>query len=745
MDRRSFLKIGALAASSGAIGACGQVTQKVIPYVTEPDDGINPVDGYWYATTCRECRAGCGAHVRTVNGRAKKMEGNPDHPISGGKLCAKGQAAVQRVYHPERLTTPLLKSGGTFAPVDWAKAISTLSGKLKSSGGNIFYINNGSNDHTAGIAEAIFGKKDGYKSATNHDPGQESHFEAAATLGEYPKISVPDMGNATFSLLLGADIFESDRSPVYYSRAFGESRRGKPSARGRMVYIGSRMSITGAACDKWIPAPPGSLGSIVLSIAHVVVEGVIERNLAKAIPRNAVARWSDALADYNPEKIGHEVEIEPDIIRRLARPFLEEAPAIAIAGDDMAGYTNGVSGLRAVEFLNMVSYEIGREKLHVEPRRMPETDPDLKERMLNAFGVAPQEQTYGRLAKLTSDMAGGKFRVGIVSHTNPVFDTPAALKFKEAFAKTPFKVAFANFMDETAAECDLILPDHHWLESWSAQMPNFIPGVPLLNLQQPVIRPFYDTKAEADVLIEAAAGAGYDKPAKNGEEYIKKIITKFRAEMFQIPPVMDDNEAWQFLLRKGGSWPEETTIEQDEKPSSKKLWALKDTLKAEEPEFMGGGEKFPFHLHLYQTVHMGRGAGANHGWMQEAPDPITTLMWQSWIEISENTAEKMGIHEGDMITVTSAHGSITGPAFPYVGLRPDVIAVPLGYGHTNYGKNADGRGANPMTLLGDVQDSNSGAVAWRSQMVTVAKATGSFEMLRKGSKEGERHGEVFQL
>lgn len=745
MDRRSFLKLGALTASSGVVGACGQVSQKVIPYVVPPDDGVNPVDGYWYATTCRECNAGCGVMVRTVNGRAKKIEGNPEHPISGGKTCVRGQAAVQRVYHRERLSQPMVaKGGGKFDKITWDKAISMLGDKLAGADGKVFYLNDGANDITAGVASAVFGQMPGFSMASNHEPGKESLFAGGAALSEYPRTPYPDMENAEFSILLGADIFESDRSPVFYGRAFGQSRRGRPSIRGRMVYIGSRLSATASACDRWLPSPPGKLGKVALSVAQVIVDTVIARGLANSIPRNALGRWSEALGEYAPEKVSEEVEIEADILRRLAKPFIEEAPAIIIAGDDVAGYTNGVAGLDAVEFINMISYEIGREKLRIKHRHNPEPDPDLKERMLGSFGQKPDEQTFEALKKTVDGMAAGDFQVGLVSHTNPVFDTPAGLKFKEAFSKVPFKVVFANFMDETAAEADLVLPDHHWLESWSAQVPDFSPGVPLLNLQQPVIRPFLDTRPAADVLLAAAERAGMKTPGKNGEEYIRSVIVKFRAEMMEIPPTLSDSRAWQFLLRKGGWWPLEEEQELTPTPDNMTLWNLKDKLRVSEPEFSGGAEH-KYHLHLYQTVHMGRGEGANQAWLQEAPDPMTTLMWQSWIEMNPATAAKLGVIEGELVTVSSPHGSITGPVFPFPGIRPEVIAVPIGYGHTNYGKYGTNRGANPMNLLGADVDSRSGGLAWRSQKVSVKKAKGSVVMLRNAHPKGEYKGEIFQL
>lgn len=747
MDRRSFLKLGALTASSGAVGACGQTVQKVIPALIPADDGVNPVDGRWYATSCMECNAGCGVIVRTVNGRAKKIEGNPAHPVNHGKACAMGQAAVRRAYHADRLKAPLLRKGGKgskLEEVTWDEAIKVLGEKIAKSGGKMFYLNDGINDSLAGAAKSMFGDNPAFTIASNHAPGRESHFAAGEAYLDFPSMPFPDIANSDFTLLFGADVFESDRSPVYFARVFGDSRRSRPAARGRFVYLGSRLSATAAACDKWLPVPPGKLGLVALSVAHVVVDEVITRGLAPSIPRNTLSRWMDALKQYSPEHAEKETELSAEIIKRLAKPFIEEAPAVAVAGDDVAGYTNGTSTLKAVSFLNMVSYEIGREKLRIKPRRDPAPDPDLKSRMLGWLGLPQSQQSFTKLKALTEGMAAGAFEVGLIAHTNPVFDTPQALNFKAALAKTPFTAVFALFMDETTADADLVLPDHHWLENWSAQLPEFAPGVPVLNLVQPVIAPFTSARNSLDVLIEAAKKGGVATPYANGEQYLKALIAKFRAEMLEVPQQLSDAGAWDFLLQRGGWWPSDEEADPKSPPTTDRLWELKDNLTAPVAAFAEGAN-FPFHLHLYQPVSRGRGKGSNLGVLQEMPDPITTLMWQHWVEINPVTAEKLGIKEGDLITVMSAAGSMTGPAFPYPGIRPDVIAIPIGFGHTNYGSLATNRGDNPMKLLGLAVDEKSGALAWRSQKVGVKKAGGSVKMLRDANPKGEYMGEAFNL
>src|SRR5690348_11254127 len=113
MNRRRFLKIlGVTGGGAAAVSACGigpEPTEKLIPYLVQSDDQV-PGIATWYASTCRECPAGCGILVKTREGRAIKIEGNPESPVNRGRLCARGQAALQGLYNPDRVTEPLARN-----------------------------------------------------------------------------------------------------------------------------------------------------------------------------------------------------------------------------------------------------------------------------------------------------------------------------------------------------------------------------------------------------------------------------------------------------------------------------------------------------------------------------------------------------------------------------------------------------------------------------------------------------------
>src|SRR5215212_10128368 len=130
VKRREFLKVvGATGAATGMIGCSSERVEKLIPYLVSPDETVPGVSTY-YATTCRECSAACGVIAETRDGRAIKLEGNPDHPLNRGALCARGQAALQGLYNPDRYRGPMIRRGGKLVKTTWDEALKVFGEKL---------------------------------------------------------------------------------------------------------------------------------------------------------------------------------------------------------------------------------------------------------------------------------------------------------------------------------------------------------------------------------------------------------------------------------------------------------------------------------------------------------------------------------------------------------------------------------------------------------------------------------------
>jgi anaerobic selenocysteine-containing dehydrogenase len=139
------------------------------------------------------------------------------------------------------------------------------------------------------------------------------------------------------------------------------------------------------------------------------------------------------------------------------------------------------------------------------------------------------------------------------------------------------------------------------------------------------------------------------------------------------------------------------------------------------PEFDGAPDQFPFHFLPFASQMFYDGSLAHLPWMQEAPDPLSSVMWGTWIEINTQTAAKMGIKQADLIEVTSQHGTLRAPAMVVPGIAPDVIAMPVGQGHENFTRYASGRGANPISILAPMTVDETGSLAWAATRVKISR------------------------
>lgn len=301
--------------------------------------------------------------------------------------------------------------------------------------------------------------------------------------------------------------------------------------------------------------------------------------------------------------------------------------------------------------------------------------------------------SHAALREAADRMASGAVSIAFVRGANPAHTAPSGVRFAEAFAKVPFKVSFSSYPDETSSLCDLVLPDSHPLESWGDAEP--VKG--LLSLQQPVMDPVFSTRATADVLIAVAKQdpqLGSRLPA-NYRAYVVSRVGGASALNAALPTAMTHGSAVA--------------------PPAPKIVAAR-------AEAAGQGE---YLLHVYNSPVVGDGRGANKPWLQELPDPVTKIAWQTVIELHPETARKLSLEQGDHVTVTTQTGSITAPVYLYIGIRPDTIGVATGRGHSAYGRYAAGCGVNAMSLLGVSEDVRSGQASLTGARASIAKATGS--------------------
>ena len=728
-SRRDFLKLAGVGAATTAIlTGCGPASRLVRrePYLQMPEYTYNGLSTY-YATTCRECAAGCGLVVRTSQGRAIKAEGNANNPLNLGKTCARGQATLHGLYNPNRVRGPIQHKRGErlyaaasdpfkddFDDVkpnlDWDAATQVVADALSNhKPEEIAFLMGMAPDHLFDLVTDL-ANATGINAPVRF--GALGMFESRATLSKaaenlFGQSGLPffDVGGAQVVFSFGANFLETWLSPVSYTRGFSELREGRKKLRGTFVQFEARMSSTAGKADEWVNLRPGTEAMVALAIGRLAAEahGI-------TIPK--------VFSEIDPVDAASKSGIKLEVLQHLAEMFAGSTGALAIPGGAALGQSNGLAVAEAVLALNALAGNFG------------------KPGGVFFSALAPNQSAHQQpasaldMANFVQKMIDGGIKVLFVHGVNPAFELPAALNFMGASKSVDQIISFATFPDETAVEADYIFPDHHGLESWGYQRVSTGSDQAVLSGAQPVVSPFYDTRATADLLIAAAQLAGGNfaaaLPFKDEVEFLQSKIAPLMSEENGYFEAEEINTFAAFFQQYGGWW---KTLDGRSVPNGAS--ALNRKVSADQSKFTGNGK---YHLVPFVSPTLGE-AGANKPWLQELPDPTTTVMWNTWVEINPATADELGLEDDDLVTITSEAGSLTLPVYRYPAIRPDTIAIPFGQGHTAYGRYAEKRGANPADLISQTFN-EAGDLAFAGMKVNVTKAVGKQPLSRLESIMG---------
>jgi anaerobic selenocysteine-containing dehydrogenase len=314
-------------------------------------------------------------------------------------------------------------------------------------------------------------------------------------------------------------------------------------------------------------------------------------------------------------------------------------------------------------------------------------------------------------------------QVVVLDDVNPVFASPSAWHVREALEKVPFIVSFGSFLDESSALADLILPDHSFLESWTDSLPESGSMIAVANVAGPAMRPLHQTRAMPDVLLDVA---GRLKAPLNPALPWKTFDEMLKASFADLPAPAGASagaDAWSAAQKQGGWWGEAPRSRVSTPAADARANAPAGrSVRFEEARFDGDAAQYPYQFLPYASQAFYDGTAAHLPWLQELPDPLTSAMWSSWVEINPRTAGKLNVGPGDLVDVSSTRGVLRVPAVLSPGIAPDVIAMPVGQGHTSFTRYAAGRGVNPISILAPMTESETGALAWAATRVRVTRA-----------------------
>lgn len=611
ISRRDFIKLvggisGAIAAGSYGLNQIIDIPEK---FVEKLKNGYRVES--WKSTICGLCPGGCGIRVKLINGVPVGLKGNQYYPINQGGMCPTGHAALQQLYNPDRVKGPLkrigLQKSGKWEAISWDDALSTISKKL------IELRKNGKSHRTVFLGDDEHGLMKEHISRFMKAYGSPNYFQTSHVQNN----SIPfiftqghdlrpayDILNTKLILSFGANFLEEGFSPIYYTKLYGHFKEAAREHDAKFIYIDSRMSLTGANADRWIPIMPGTFGALALGIAFVLIrEELYDQEFIKNYSFG-FEDWIDdsgnkhlgfknlVLSDYYPEKVSSITNIPSETILEIARDLGNTRPSLVIGDQGAVNNTNGTYTQMAIHSLNALLGNFEREGgLYFIDKPSYDKFPPVKE-----DSIAKSGNQRIQISKLMDglspifDFSFETFTKNILSGKpypvevlfikgNPLFQSLYQPEFAEALKKIPLVISFDSFINETNEYANYILPDHTFLEKWDES--SNIPTVEFnhFGIQQPVVEPLFDTKHTGDVLIDIAkrinGTVALSFPFESYKDEIHHIVENIyksgegaiasegvegawleylQQRGWQIGRYASVDEFWNLLLEKGGWW-----------------------------------------------------------------------------------------------------------------------------------------------------------------------------------------------
>ncbi|HBA87288.1 MAG TPA: molybdopterin-binding oxidoreductase [Geobacter sp.] len=696
ISRRTFLWVTGGSSIALVTDPPRKLVNKLIPKVIPPEN-IRP--GAWtvFATTCRECPAGCGMHLSHRDGRVTKAEGNPDHPVNRGGLCPRGQSALQGLYDPDRVQQVLYRRRGE-APQrrSWEEALGAISSRL-SAGGSVAVL---SSLQTGALAEvmtrfaAAFGSdRVFFYEAFSYEGLRGAHQQ----LFNLPVIPRYDLEKSDFILSFSANFLETWVSPVSYAQQFADMHSYREgSGMNRMVYVGPRLSLTASNADTFLQVPPGLERVVAAALLKIIIDHGWQKNDLSPV-RGVIGTM---LAE------GAEIPgISQQTLVGLAQAFTSARSPVALAGPEAATTPLATETAICAALLNYTAGSIGKTVDFTRPHALSRT---------------------AREAELADFLASlGPRDIVFVHDTNPVYSRPGAAT---QLGRAGAVVYLGTMTDETAQQATWVLPMDSPLESWGDYEPE--PGIQ--GLVQPAMGRLYDTRSAGDVFLALARQAGRPLTMEKGgtapTDFADWLKRRWTGPGGAGGGTTSGEDAWTGALRKGGSWSAAPLGATEPSPAFRPA-ALTFASTAAPPIRTDVAELWP-----WASVMLFDGRLANRGWLQEAPDPISFIVWDNWIDLHPKKAAVLDIEDGDLIQLTTLTGVVQAPVRVTPEVSEHTVAIGLGQGHTALGKNARGVGVNAFSLFGEPQEGSMFASCRISRVFgvnlkTLARTAGSQEQL----------------
>lgn len=765
INRRDFMKVGATATTAAACpGVASAMELKLGGADFHQIRTFLPRSRKPYL--CTMCPYFDGGFTYSEDGEVLKAEGNPDHIATRGKFCSKGLASFFGASDPDRILTPLKRTGprgsGQWEEITWKDAIAEVAGKVSAAldkGADSIHLNEG-------------GFKDGGTVRFMDTLGSNSVVRS-----RFPTINNAAKESAT-KQALGVDFLLPDLERTKYVLNFGSNlietayplaqrlTDGIVEQKLKLVTFDVRMSNTAGRSDEWFPIFPGSDGIVALAMANVIME----KGLAN---KRFIGYWTDYTADqlsehlkqFTLKKAAKASGISAQDIKRIAIEFAKSARATVISQNGVSYHQGGTEAETACLLLSIITGNIDNEGGNCLPRKFeiaaPQPAPEAK-------GSAARKLNHS----FPFEVKEGARKVEVLFNhmSNPAYSSPAASVWREVLkdeSLIPYLVDFSPFMSETAELADIILPDVVGIERHdAASSPTAL--FPWISMTTPDVKPrgqAQDVRETLKKIIEAV-----DADDSRGMKQYWAFSDAKAWVKDEVNSVKGAGKKTYKKLKKTGVWPSYGKLGS----GGRKIVKKKEVVEAEYNTFHEAGlptasgrseitlpnwtqnprlaeiKPDEFVLSTYKTAYQTLSMTSNLKLLSE--------MWHAnplWI--NKEVALKLGIKDGGLVRVTSDVGYLVTKAWLTQGIHPQVVGISTSVGRSAYGRVAEANpkahapfaheeqededidhnlwwrdgGTNPNDIIPINVDPKSGVQAWNDTVVKIAPA-----------ESGDKYGDI---
>ncbi len=519
-------------------------------------------------TNCHVCNIQDGAIAYVEDGRVVKLEGNPNHVSTRGRLCAKGNAGMWYSYDPDRIMYPLKRVGkrgeGKWKRITWDEALSEVVARLddvlKNGEPNEIMMKWGRN-RTGGVLSRFMATL-GSDTIINHTSVCESSKKVGMEPTWGPDIETPDFANTRYILNFGSNILEAAYFHNPYSQRITE---GRVDSNAKIVTFDVRLSNTAGFSDEWIPVFPGTDGAVALAIGHVILrEDLQDSDFIRDWTNVSVRELKKHYKQFTPEWAAELSGVPAETIERIAREFAHAKPATTYTYRGPAKHLYGAYNEKACMMLSIITGNVEKRGGYCLPRGMgyDQPQPQPPKPKHSSILKNPPEFPFAshhvsHLTPFWINEGRQKIKVLFSYMDNAVYTNPGADvvwgKLYRDESLIPFYVCLTPFMGEEAQLADIILPEPPYLERWEPEsMPNSL--WPWVGIRQPVIPPMGESREHRVYMQEiihrldpnGSRGMKQYWNFKDSEDYMR--------QQFQNVPGLKDVGGLDWL-KKHGVWP----------------------------------------------------------------------------------------------------------------------------------------------------------------------------------------------